>query len=146
MVSPELQAVTTGVPTPRLRVSGDHPDLGVVELGGEAGDLFFQAGVGVLGPVVEPELRRRQPRRGEEAPRNVHRDHATIGRERALRQDRKRMVRQVDHAGGRRLAGRDAHLDEGVEPDIRALVERPRGQLAVTVDPKLVFYTTIVSL
>ena len=41
--------VSPGVPTPRLRVSGDHPDLGVIELGDEAGDLFFQGGVGSSG-------------------------------------------------------------------------------------------------
>ncbi len=45
--------------------SRDHSDLRVVELRGEAGDLFRQGRVGVLGPVVEPELRGGEARRGE---------------------------------------------------------------------------------
>lgn len=45
--------------------SCDHSDLHVVELRGEAGDLFRQGRVGVLGPVVEPELRGGEARRRE---------------------------------------------------------------------------------
>jgi hypothetical protein len=45
--------------------SCDHPDLRVIEFRGEAGDRFRQSRVGILRPVVEPELRGGEARRGE---------------------------------------------------------------------------------